>query len=543
MRRFQNGVTLIAFIGLLVLGFAGRADAQRPNSKEVRDLVRSINSKIDDFRYKLTYRLQSSSADRQETAKVTAELRDLQDKVRLFEENMNQRRENRNDVNDILAAAVNIDGYMSNSRQYRALENDWSSIRNLLERLSANYGVTPDWTGQNNDFPDTDQDVSSSPGRPGSDQIGLRGTYQIDAARSESTADIIANTNVGSTDKQDLESKLDAPEQIAIDISGNQVTLASSKASPVSFVADGSEKTERSGNRTVRVRATLRGNSLTITSLGGETDYTITFVSEDNGKSMKVTRRITTNYLKETVFAESIYNKTSPVGGLGIQGSSPANNDTYSSNDPNDVPTSNNQSTISTGRNPVITQPRVGEFVVPNGTIITGVLENEINTKVSQNNDRFRMTVQTPMEYRGAVIEGYISGVGRSGRVTGRSNITFNFERITLRNGQSYDFAGFLQNVKDQNGKVVLVDSEGTAQGGSQTRQTATRGGIGAGIGAIIGAIAGGGTGAAIGAIIGGGAGVGSVIYQGRGDIRLMQGSVITVQSSSPIRPGQSQDK
>ena len=55
MRRFQNGVTIFAFIGLLVLGFAGRADAQRPNSREVRDLVRSLNSKIEDFGYKLTY--------------------------------------------------------------------------------------------------------------------------------------------------------------------------------------------------------------------------------------------------------------------------------------------------------------------------------------------------------------------------------------------------------------------------------------------------------------------------------------------------------
>ena len=41
-----------------------------------------------------------------------------------------------------------------------------------------------------------------------------------------------------------------------------------------------------------------------------------------------------------------------------------------------------------------------------------------IDTKVSQNNDRFKLTVQSPMEYRGAVIEGYITGVGRSGRIS-----------------------------------------------------------------------------------------------------------------------------
>ena len=146
------------------------------------------------------------------------------------------------------------------------------------------------------------------------------------------------------------------------------------------------------------------------------------------------------------------------------------------------------------------------------------------------------MTVQSPNEFRGATIEGYISGVGRSGKVSGRSNVTFNFEKITLRNGKTYDFAGNLQSIKDQNGKTVKVDAEGAAKGGSQTTQTAKRGGVGAGIGAIIGAIAGGGTGAAIGAIIGAGAGAGSVIVQGRDDVQLQKGSTITVQSSSPIR-------
>ena len=146
------------------------------------------------------------------------------------------------------------------------------------------------------------------------------------------------------------------------------------------------------------------------------------------------------------------------------------------------------------------------------------------------------MTVNAPNEYRGAVVEGRLSGLSRSGKVSGNSQITFNFETIRLANGQTYDFAGFLQNVTDTNGKTVKVDSEGTARGSSQTKETVKRGGIGAGIGAIIGAIAGGGQGAAIGAIIGGGAGAGSVIVQGKNDLELKSGSSITVQSSSPIR-------
>ena len=96
-----------------------------------------------------------------------------------------------------------------------------------------------------------------------------------------------------------------------------------------------------------------------------------------------------------------------------------------------------------------------------------------------------------------------------------------------------------MQAVKDQNGKVVKVDTEGTAKGDSQTKETAKRGGLGAGLGAIIGAIAGGGKGAVIGAIIGGGAGAGSVVVQGRDDIQLLKGSTITIQATSPVRRDQ----
>ncbi|MEK7855399.1 MAG: hypothetical protein AAB288_04865, partial [Acidobacteriota bacterium] len=138
-----------------------------------------------------------------------------------------------------------------------------------------------------------------------------------------------------------------------------------------------------------------------------------------------------------------------------------------------------------------------------------------------------------------AIIEGYISGVGRSGQVSGRSNVTFNFTKITLRDGKAYDFAGSLQGIKDSEGKDVKIDAEGTAKGDSQTKETAKRGGIGAGIGALIGAIAGGGKGAVIGAVIGGGAGAGSVVVQGRDDVKLQQGSVMTVTSSSPIKRSQ----
>ena len=539
MKRIKDLFAVYVVAMLMVAGLGIQVQAQRRSEKQVRDTVRSLASKIDDFQYSLNNQLRTNSSDRQDIDDVGTSLRNLQGKVSDFESNLDQKRENRDDVQAIITAAQDVDAFLSQNRQNGRLETSWEGVRDQINRLASQYGVTPDWGRRVSSYPDRQPNYPAQMSTPSSYNSGLAGTYELDAARSENISDIISNSGVGSGQRQDLESKLEAPEQIALDVRGNQVTLATSKAAPITFTADGREKTENSGGRTVRLKATMNGQQLTVSSLGGQTDYTITFVSSNNGNTLKVTRRITTDYLRETIFAESIYNKTDQVAQLGIDhngGNASANqpaDDTYSSNDPND------RSGNSNSPNPTLSQGRTGEFIVPNGTMVTGQLESTIDTKVSQNNDRFKMTVQSPDEFRGAVIEGYITGVGRSGQVSGRSNITFNFERITLRNGQSYDFAGYLQAIKDQNGKPVKVDTEGTAKGDSQTRETAKRGGIGAGLGAVIGAIAGGGKGAAIGAIIGGGAGAGSVIAQGRDDIQLLKGSMITVQASSPARAEQ----
>lgn len=532
MKRISNALLSFAALCMVSVAFSATASAQTRNQREVRDLVRSLTAQVDDFQYGLEYEMKNNSAaGRTRAVELDRSLSNLQDKVTAFDENFRARRENATDVNEIITAATDVEGGLATIRLNRRLETDWDDLKKTISSLGANYGVVAKFDGRvSNAARDTRYDPVASPAVLNN---GLTGTYSLDEAASENVADILTGTGVSASNRVDLESKLAAPRQLAIDVRGSQVTLASSTASPVTLIADGSEKVERSGGRTIKLRATLRGDELTIASLGGESDYTIIFRSQDDGRTLKVTRRITTDYLTETVFAESIYTKTEAVAGLGIDPYDNRARGVYSSSDPGD------RNTPSASPNPTMSLPRVGEFIVPNGAILTANLETLIDTKVSQNNDRFRLTVQSPAEFRGALIEGYLSGIGRSGRVSGSSNITFNFESITLRNGKRYDFAGSLQGVKDQYGKEVKVDTEGTAKGDSQTKETAKRGGIGAGVGAIIGAIAGGGKGAVIGAIIGGGAGAGSVIVGGRDDIELMQGSTLTIQSSSPVRGGQ----
>lgn len=372
----------------------------------------------------------------------------------------------------------------------------------------------------------------------------LTGTYQLDPSRSENVKEIaeqaINNSSAQNRDqaRQDLEDKLESPDQLTIDLRGKQATLASTLTQQVTFQTDGNVRNETLPDGTqLRIRATMRGQELTITSVGGNNnDYTVTFTPMDNGQALKVTRRVTTDYLSQTVFAESVYTKTDTAARFDVYGS-PDNSNNQNTGNNSGYPTSTPPPTRTTGTNPpTVTQGRTGQFIVPNGTIVTGLLDNFITTKVSQNNDRFKLRVQGPTQFRGAVVEGYITGINRSGKVTGRSSLTLNFETIRMANGEVYDFAGYLQSITDPQGKTVKVDAEGNAKGDNQSKTTAIRSGIGAGLGAIIGAIAGGGKGAAIGAIIGGGAGAGSVIAQGKDDLELQEGTSITIQASSPIR-------
>ena len=179
-----------------------------------------------------------------------------------------------------------------------------------------------------------------------------------------------------------------------------------------------------------------------------------------------------------------------------------------------------------------------GDFFIPNGTRLTAVLNNLVTSKETQVGDRFTMNVTSPDIYRGATIEGRVAQIDNSGRVSGRANVSLEFDSIRMRDGRSYRFAGVIDSVRTVNGDTVSVNNEGTVRDNSQTKKTATRAGVGAALGALIGAIAGGGSGAAIGAAVGAGAGAGSVLVQGRDNVELGQGTEFNITATGPSNVG-----
>ena len=252
----------------------------------------------------------------------------------------------------------------------------------------------------------------------------------------------------------------------------------------------------------------LYGDRLTVRTVGDRgSDYEVVFELLDGGRSLRVTRSLYTDRLNQVVVARSVYDRVSDV----------ARFDLYRDRD------------LS------YTTPSRSNFGVPDGVVLTARLNQQLSTRQTREGDRFTLSVVDPGQYRGAVIEGVVTRSNRSGRVSGRADMTLDFESIRMRDGRTYDFAGTIENALPPNGERVRVDREGNvADNGSQTSRTVTRSAIGGAIGALIGAIAGGGKGAAIGAAVGVGAGAGSVFIEGRDDLEMPSGTEISIRASAP---------
>jgi hypothetical protein len=346
----------------------------------------------------------------------------------------------------------------------------------------------------------------------------LTGTYRLDLARSDNAATTAraVTRNLPAGEQERLRTavarRLEAPESLAIERDGRIITIASSAAARVTFEADGRQQIEQSRNgREVRTMATLSGDKLVVSTDGDRSvDYQVTFEPFDNGRSLRVTRRITHDDLRQAVVAKSVYDKTSDTPQWDIYG----------------------RVRRSAGVSAVDDE---GGFLVPNGTDMVAVLNETLSTKQARDGDRFALTVRTPSQFAGATIEGSLVHVARSGQVSGRAEMSFAFDDIRLRNGRVYDFTGYIESVRAPNDDAVRVDTEGVVQDDTgQAGRTVTRTGIGAAIGAVIGAVTGGGKGAAIGAAIGAGAGAGSVFIQGRSDLDLLSGTEFRIRAGAP---------
>jgi hypothetical protein len=500
--------------------------AYRISDRQLDALIRRIENGTDRFRADMGNALDRSTYNGTRAEdNINQFVRDFENATDQLRSRFNSRSSATGDVENVLRQATYIDDFMTRNSLSMRAENDWTTLRGELNQLASAYSVA--WNWDVNRLPGYGTNAGNG-GVFGNDrrvnrENRLTGTFRLDASQSDNAATVADNAtrNLPYADRQrvrdQLLRRLDAPEMLAIERNGNNVTIASSRAPQTTFVANAAESREQLPNGSYsRVNAQITGDRLMVSSAGNrETDFTVTFDPIEGGRRLRVTRQIWNDRLgANPLTVTNVYDRTSDVAEWNVY---------------NGTAGGYNQ----TGN----TTPSNGSFVVPDGETLNARLDTDLSTRTASVGDRFTMTVTSPGQFEGAIIEGRIASVNRSGRITGRSDMSLNFDTIRLRNGGTYQFAGFVESVRAMNGETVQVDNEGTVRDdNSQGSKTAQRAAIGSAVGAIIGAIAGGGKGAVIGAVLGGGAGAGSVYVQGSGDLNLMSGTEVTIRASAPNR-------
>ncbi len=533
MYRIRQTISFVLLMALLSVGLSAQAQRRttRQSYTQLDQLIRNVESSTATFSSSLNAAISNSrigSTRRADNASLYVS--DLQRAVSQLRYRFDRRTARAADVQLVLDRATLINNFMNrNNRLDATVQNDWADLRSQLGALANAYGIN--WQPGNVSstypapYPVDNPPYGQTPtyNRSYGVDAMLTGTFRLDRTQSNDAryAAEQAARNVPYRDRQrvidQLLTRLDPPDALAIERRGRTVTIASTRAPQITFEADGVQRTEQTTNgRSIRAVANLYGDQLTVTTTGDRgNDFSVTFDPTDNGRTLYVTRRISDINLTQPVTVRSIYTRTSDVAQFDVY-----NGSTYGG-----YPTTGTTGTAS------------DTFIIPSNTTLIAVLNSDLSTQNTREGDRFSMTVRDPAQYDGATIEGTISNVQRSGRVTGRSQMSLNFDTIRLRDGRTYRFAGIIDNVRSVNGESVRVDNEGTIQDtDSRGTTTAQRAAIGTAVGAIIGAIAGGGKGAAIGAILGAGGGAGSVYVQGADDLELRSGTELTIRATGPNR-------
>jgi YmgG-like glycine-zipper protein len=501
--------------------------AYRISDRQLDAIIRRVETGADRFRTDIGTALDRSRYDGTRAEdNINQFIRDFEQATDQLRSRFDAKTSVAADVENVLRQATYIDDFMNRQTLSMRAENDWTTLRGDLNQLASAYSVAWNWdVRQLPGYGNTTADTNI----PGNNRGGgvraanrLTGTFRLDTTQSDNSTTVADNAvrnlpyNERTRVREQLLRRLESPEMIAIQRDGNNVTIASSRAPQTTFTANGGESREQLPNGSYsRVNSTIQGDRMVVRSTGNrETDFTVTFDPIEGGRRLRVTREIWNDRLGTgPIVVQNVYERTSDVAEWNVY----------------------NGTNTGYGQ-PGVISSAAGDFVVPDGQILTARLESDLSTKTVQTGDRFTMTVTSPTQFQGAVIEGHVASASRTGRITGRSDMSLNFDTIRY-NGRTYQFAGFIDSVRAQGGETVQVDNEGTVRDDdSRGTQTAQRAAIGTAVGAIIGAIAGGGKGAAIGAIVGAGAGAGSVYVQGRGDLELLSGSEVTIRASAPNR-------
>jgi ketosteroid isomerase-like protein len=214
----------------------------------------------------------------------------------------------------------------------------------------------------------------------------LTGVYRIDIPASDRLYSVVAgaSSNLPFGEQQrffiDLAVRLTPPDLLAIEVRNRQVSLGSSRAPRMTFVADGAmHNTRAPDGHVVHVRLALddrRGNQRLIFTSSGRTEdnFSVEFETIEDGKRLRVVRRIAAEGLDQPLVIRTVYNKISDVARWELYGEAQVASGANSPANPNP----------STARTTVTsTEPGMAT-----GPTTVGALREALNEWIAATNNR-----------------------------------------------------------------------------------------------------------------------------------------------------------
>ncbi len=156
---------------------------------------------------------------------------------------------------------------------------------------------------------------------------------------------------------------------------------------------------------------------------------------------------------------------------------------------------------------------------IPSNLKLSVELLSPLSTATNKKGDKFSCKILTPAEYAGAIVEGHIRNLKRSGKANKDSNIDLAFEKVTLSDGRGADFSATVVEVFDvvNAGSGGRADNEGTVRNKSTTVKASVKR-------------------AAAGALIGAGIGVTTTLATKGPNLEFREGTQFTVVCNGPTR-------
>ena len=230
----RSYIVALAAVFALAGGSAIVAAQQQPNRAGDRqaDLFRRLDEGIVTFRASFDRAMNRSrmNGSRSETD-INKAVNDFKLATDRLGDRAQQRRVVAADAEDVLRRATAINDFMATNALDTTVERDWRNLRGDLDELAREYDVAWNWNSPRND----------GDWRGAALNQRLTGTYQLensqgdDAERAVQQAVRTLPANQRQAASKRLMNRLNAPETIAIDRRGNNITMASSRGRQVTL--------------------------------------------------------------------------------------------------------------------------------------------------------------------------------------------------------------------------------------------------------------------------------------------------------------------